>query len=133
MIKFTATIPDDIPQIERWIFYDTDHKDKMDGKWWLGGTILSCCAEDAGGPVMYLRIDKENDKVRMHIQFAPANEVSKIRVAGAFLDGLPRMIQTMHGMGFRELIFESCSKSLIRFMERFGFRAIGENQFVRAI
>ena len=133
MIKFTPTIPDDIEQIERWIAWDDDHRGKVTGKWWLEGNVLSCCAEDRGGPVMYLRIDRESDRVRMHIQFAPANEVSKIRVAGAFIDGLPRMKFQMKKMGFREIVFESCSKPLVRFMEKFGFRAIGEGNFASAL
>lgn len=133
MIKFTATIADDIPQIQRWIDADDDHREKMDGKWWLQGSVLNCCAEDKAGPVMYLRIDRESDRVRLHIQFAPTNEVSRIRVAGAFIDGLPRMLSTMKGMGFRELVFESCSKPLVAFMSRFGFRAISEREFVRPL
>lgn len=131
MIRFRPAIVDDVPQILSWISADLDHAGKMSAEWWLAGSILSCCAEDAAGSVMYLRIDRELSKARMHIQFAPHREVSKIRVAGAFIEGLPRMAQTMKDMGFGSLVFESVSPSLIGFMGKMGFSPAGGNDFVR--
>jgi len=131
MIRFTATLVDDLPEIQRWIDADADHAGKMEAPWWRGGDVLNCCAEDEHGPVMYLRIDKEKDKVRMHIQFAPTNEVSKLRVAGAFIEGLPRMILSMKKLGFSAIVYESTSQSLIRFMWRMHFVPLGENQYLR--
>lgn len=131
MIHFTPTVTADSERIRRWIDKDPDHAGKSSPEWWTKGTVLSCCAEDQAGPVMYLRIDKEEDKARMHIQFAPQNEVSKLRVAGAFIDGIPRMLSSMKHLGFSGLIFKSTSASLIRFMGRMGFVSIGDDDFVR--
>jgi hypothetical protein len=121
MIRFTPTSIYDLPQIGEWISADLDHAGKMSSEWWMQGTILSCCAEDAGGPVMYLRIDREYPNARLHIQFAPAQQVSKIRVASAFIEGIPRMAKTMKDYGYLGMVFESCSESLVKFMERMKF------------
>lgn len=70
---------------------------------------------------MYLRLDKEAEFVRMHIQFAPENEVNRVRVARVLFDGIPRMISTLEAWAYQGIIFESQSPSLVAFMDRMKF------------
>lgn len=132
MIRFDEIIPDDLPQIGEWIEAEPDHKGKMTPLWWMQGTVLSCCAEDDRGPVMYLRIDREGDWARLHIQFGPQHQVSKLRVAGAFIEGIPRMADTMANYGFKALVFASTSDSLIGFMRKMGFVPSGGCDYLRS-
>lgn len=133
MIRFRQTTGMDIPQLAEWILADEDHRGKMTADWWLKGDILNCGVEDGHGVVMYMRFDKDDDRSRVHIQFALEIVVSKMRVAAAFLEGLPRMATTLSQMGFGPMIFESVSPPLIAFMGRMGFTHEKGNEFVRAV
>lgn len=124
MIKFTPAIVDDIAEIAEWISADPDHQNKnIPANWFLTGNdcILSTCIEDKSGPVMYLRIDTENDRARLHVQFAPPNQVSKIRTAKVLLEALPVVNLEMKKKGFKGLLFESTCPSLIAFMNKLKF------------
>lgn len=131
MIEFVCIEPGDLAQIQRWIDSDQDHRGKMDAMWWTESNLLNCRVKDEHGSVMYLRVDEEQEKVRLHIQFAPQNEVSKMRVAAAFIDGFPRMLQTIKNMGYAGIVFESTSSSLIHFMRRMGFEPCGGQDYLR--
>lgn len=132
MIRFEPSIADDLPRIAEWIDADGDHRGRMEPNWWLEGTVLSCCAKDDNGPVMYLRMDREGDRARMHIQFAPEKQVSKMRVASAIIDGIPRMVETMANFGFKALVFDSISSPLINFMtKKMGFIWAGGDDYLR--
>lgn len=121
MVKFYASIPDDIPQIKEWIEADPDHAGKVEPVWWLTGmSHLSFGLEDEKGPVLYGRVDKEEDVARLHIQFAPQHQVSRRRVARGILKGLPVLLEYLK-KEFKAVLFESRSPELVGFMKNMGF------------
>lgn len=124
-MKFIESTSDDIDQLEEWIAQDPYHKDCLDPLWWLTGvegSFLCFCLQDSHGPTMYVRTDKENDLLRLHIQFGPESEVSKHRVVKSIIRGWPQLEYIRKQEQMKGFIFRSKSKSLINFMEaKFGF------------
>lgn len=125
MIKFTSTQVDDQPMILRWMESDPYHcinATITGSEWWLTGMgLLSGCIEDAHGPAMFFRFDREDNLVRLHTQFGPENEVSKRRVVKVIMEALPALRTKALEYGGRGFIFESTSPLLIRFMYSIGF------------
>ena len=132
MISFTPSIVDDLPEIERWIAADPDHCDRMPPEWWITGSdcIVACCVSDQSGPCMYIRIDEEEEYARLHVQFAPESEVPKRRIASTLLEGFPVVATLVSQKGFKGLVSESRSESLIKFMTKIGFKFLKENDYV---
>lgn len=130
-MRFTSSTLDDIEQLTEWIEHDPYHKDCLDPLWWLTGQgVLSYCIQDSRGPVFYARLDCENSFLRLHTQFAPLSEVSKLRVVKGLLWALPRMGLVAIQNECVAFIFKSTSPELIRFMERkFGFVSIGNDDY----
>lgn len=128
-MKFSESTPNDIEQLTEWIKHDPYHKDCLIPEWWLTGDgLLSYCIQDSQGPTMYVRIDKENDLMRLHCQFAPETEVSKSRVVKSLLWALPRMEVFAKQQQLKGFVYKSTSPSLIQFMQiRFGFTPIGSD------
>ena len=125
MIKFSPTILDDQSTVLRWMTADPYHSSQatITGPgWWLTGQgLLSGCIEDAHGPAMFFRFDREDNLVRLHTQFGPENEVSKRRVVKVIMEALPALRTKALEYGSRGFIFESTSPLLIRFMYSIGF------------
>lgn len=122
-VQFRATKLFDTVILADWIEQDIFHFGKMKAGWWLPttGNLLACCVEDEKGPVMYLRVDADMDKVRLNIQFAPEEQVSKRRVVRAVLDGFPRLVEVAKSYKVKGMIFESVNEPLIQFMKSQGF------------
>ncbi len=133
-IKFVSTTEKDVPHLTGWIETDPYHKDCLDPYWWLTGCggVLSYRIEDSQGPTMYARMDEEERLMRLHCQFGPESEVSKIRTIKSLLWAIPRMeyfAKTRHLEGF---IYRSVSPSLIKFMEaKFRFVATSNDDYVK--
>jgi hypothetical protein len=66
--------------------------------------------------------------VRMHIIFAPETVVSRLRIAKAIYVALPLVIQHIKKDGLDGIIFDSVSSGLIKFLGRFGFKAVEGTQ-----
>jgi hypothetical protein len=130
-MKFTNTLESDIEQLTEWIAVDPYHKDFLSPRWWLTGAeyALTCfCAQDETGPVIYVRLDKENDLLRFHAQFGPESEVSKSRVAKAIIKGIPVLEQYAKAEKLKGLVYKSTSETLIQFLQiSFGFTPTGAN------
>ena len=130
MISFSPTILEDQPQIARWSAADPYHCDKAiiaGPGWWAMGSsdaLAAFCVEDEGGPTMYVRLDQEESLLRVHIQFAPENEVDKKRVIKTILQGLPVFSSFAKNRNMTGLISESTSPSLIEFMKKIGFELL---------
>ena len=128
MINFVNTIVDDEPQILEWMQADPYHSSKVDVMergWWLTGANcqLAGAVDDESGPVLYYRFDEEGSLVRMHTQFGPPEQVSKQRVVQAISDAIAVVSVLFKEQGFKGIVFESTSGSLIRFMSKLGFKA----------
>jgi hypothetical protein len=131
----SPSTPDDIEQLTEWIKNDPYHKDCLDPLWWLTGQgVLSYCIQDNRGPTMYVRIDLDMLALRIHTQFAPLAEVSKVRVVRSLLWALPRMKPVAVQNGCNSYVFNSTSPDLIEFMKKkFGFVSVGGGDYAASI
>ena len=128
-MNFSPTDGNDLEQLQEWILKDPYHKDHP-ADWWLTGNgWLSCCLQDTTGPVFYLRFDREGEILRISTQFAPIEEVSRIRVAKAILKTFPKFIEAMR-IKFKGIVFESTSPELTGFMEKIGFKKFEGNDYI---
>ena len=129
MMNFSPAVDSDLEQLKEWIDKDPWHKDQP-ADWWLTGNgYLSCVLQDQTGPVFYLRFDQEDELLRMSTQFAPEEEVSKMRVAKAILKTFPKFIEAMRPK-FKGIIFESTNPTLIGFMAKLGFEKVEGRNYV---
>lgn len=133
-MKLVPSSEDDIERLSRWIKYDPYHKDCLDPNWWLTGAgLLSFCFHDDEGPVAYVRLDAKNEDgfIRLHTQFAPRDEVSKVRLVEAMLRFIPILQYMCRKQGGNGIIFQSVSLSLIEFMKnKFGFQPAGGDDYI---
>lgn len=117
-----------------WITADPYHKDCLDPFWWLTGQgFLSYKIKDDEGTTMYVRTEKEDDLLRLHVQFAPEKEVNKKRVVESMLWAIPKMELLAKHEGLKGLVYKSTNPPLIRFLERRGFQAVGNNDHLLGI
>jgi hypothetical protein len=130
-MKFTESTENDVRQLAEWIQNDPYHRDCLDPYWWLTGQgLLSFCIQDSNGPVMYVRLDKDGELLRLHTQFAPESEVSKLRVIKSILRSLPKIELIARAYGLKGFIFKSTSLSLINFMRnKFGFIPVNSEDY----
>ena len=129
----TPTTREDIPQIQEWIEADSYHKD--DPNWTpesllTGNGELAFCLVDDKGPLCFVRLNAEGERLRLSTQFGPESEVSKKRlVTGLLSSGIPAIIEFGKQKGFRGIVFESFEPTLISFMEKQKFFAAGGNDY----
>ncbi len=130
-----TTVEADVPLIKHWMGADPRHSLEVrnSAEWLLTGNgLLSFCVADDKGPLCFVRLDSEDDMTRAAIQFGPESEVSKRRmVVGLMRMGLPAIIRFSKKEGFKGVIFESVSTSLIEFLKKnLGVcKAAGENDY----
>lgn len=125
MIKLIETVESDVEKIRAWIATDPFHnaESQHSPEWLLtGGGQLAFCIADDDGPLCFVRLDDEDNMLRLATQFGPESEVSKKRlVTGLLSAGIPAIIAFGKAHGFKGIIFESTSESLIAFMNKQGF------------
>lgn len=132
-MKFTPSTEQDIERLSDWIMRDPYHKNCLDPIWWLTGQgLLSYRIEDYKGVTMYARFDEDNQLLRLHCQFAPESEVSKLRVIKSIMWAIPRMEQFARQNNTRGLIYKSVNPNLIEFMKaKFGFVSSSDDDYVK--
>jgi hypothetical protein len=123
VLKLVPSVESDLPEIGVWIAEDPWHS-KMGDDFWLTGSdcFLAAKAVDAMGTVAYTRIEEEENRYRLHTQFAPEYVVSKRRVAAATIEFLQVISDLAKANGKQCLITESRSPSLIAFLKRVGWK-----------
>jgi hypothetical protein len=131
-MKFSPSTEQDTEQLSEWIKADIDlpHRN-VSPSWWLTGNgVLSYCLQDFKGPTMYVRLDKDKDMMRLHCQFAPVSEVSRMRVARSLLFALPRMREIAKKNNLKGFVYTSTNSDLICFMQTcFGFIPFGNDDY----
>jgi hypothetical protein len=115
MLSFIPTTVADALTIRAWIAADTYHAGQHEA-FYLEGSVAATKLEDSQGTVLFLRMDKETNGTRLHVQFAPAEIVSRLRVAKALMRSIPVVREKLGA-----LVTESVSPALIGFLERMGF------------
>lgn len=133
-MRITSSSEQDVEKLSQWIEADPYHKDCFDPTWWLTGSgILSFCLQDDIGPVAYVRLDEKDvdGLIRLHTQFAPIEEVSKLRLAKSMIWCVPVVQKFCKQNGGKGVIFQSVNSLLIEFMKKkFNFEEFGQDNFV---
>ena len=129
-IKFSPVSEEDLPQLTEWITADQWHRGGP-APWWISpDSVVTARLDDTKGPTMYIRINRDGERVRMNTQFAPESVVSKRRVVIAITDALPRIGEVMRHQEATGIVFSSESPLLIGFMSKYGFRSVGNDDFL---
>jgi hypothetical protein len=107
--------------IEEWIAKDPDHRGRVGSQYLLDGQGKASVyvIEDSEGPIMFVRQESEGNTTRLHTQFPPKDHR---RIVEALNEAFPIVSLDARDRGFKEIVFESNSMALIRYMSRFGFR-----------
>ncbi len=134
MIELKPTTHEDFPQIQEWIDADPYHRDDPD---WTPESLLTghgeltFCLVDDQGPLCFVRLNSEGERLRLSTQFGPEEEVSKKRlVTGLLSKGIPAIIKFGQDKGFKGIVFESFSPTLISFMEKQNFMLDKDNDYI---
>jgi hypothetical protein len=123
MITFEAVTQASLPRLADWIQQDEYHKTQNLEDWLMTpALVLQCWLHDDQGPVMYVMTERDDDFLRIHIQFGPENEVSKRRIVRALFGGWPKFLPVMKEQQAQGIWFTSKSPTLIHFMDKFGFK-----------
>jgi hypothetical protein len=132
-MRLTETLPGDIPQIQDWIDADPFHKDDPD--FYAEGLLTGCgalafCVVDDDGPLCFVLLTPEGDRLRLATQFAPEEQVSKRRlISGLLSTGIPAILIFAKDKGYKGVVFESVNASLINFMDKNGFKPAGGDDY----
>jgi predicted deacylase len=114
-VHFAPVTVADAQTIRTWIAADPHHAGQHEA-FYLEGSVAATKLEDEQGTVLFLRMDKEKEATRLHVQFAPAGIVSRLRVAKALVRSIPVVCKELGA-----LVAESQSLALVKFLERMGF------------
>lgn len=134
MIKLVASTVDDAKQIQAWTDVDQWHKGQNNPLWWVTGNgLLAFVLTDDKGPLCYVRLDREDKLVRLHTQFAPANEVGKLRLVRGMMKCIPIIVDIANKNKAEGVVFSSSSPTLVAFMRnKFGFELAQDGDYVLA-
>lgn len=133
MITFNPSTADDLNQLDLWIAHDPYQFHQGQPEWWLSGaesSLLSFRLEDNIGPLTYVRLDEEDEYIRIHTQFAPETTVSKRRLVVGMIHAVKVLIEAYKNEGKKGLVFNSINSSLYTFMNKhLGFKSIGNDNY----
>jgi len=115
MIIRTLT-ENDKPLLAEWIAAEPDHKYSTP-EFYFEPQTKAVIYEDESGPVFAVRY---SSALRIDIEFSPT--AGKDRIREALKTGFPDVAATAQAQGFKEMVFNSVSKTLIAFTRLFGFR-----------
>jgi hypothetical protein len=115
-----ARLEEDSELLREWIAADPDHAGRTTAAGWLhpAAGVENLLLVDREGPLLFLRCA---NAMRLDIQFSPGN---RMRMAGALLSGLPWLAEQARDRGYAQMIYESRSPRLVKFLERIGFREV---------
>lgn len=120
--KLRAATAEDREQLLRWIAGDSDHRETTAPAFFYEREPgVECMAlEDERGTVLYFRLTRQ---LRVDVQFGPTRTRGDLaRNRAALKEGFSWLLIRAQQAGYRQLIFRSTVRPLIRFCERwFGF------------
>jgi hypothetical protein len=134
MINHRDASEQDRKQLKEWIdaspdshkvsedfWIDKDDADKEKG-------VKKVVVEDENGKMFHLRIE---NVMRVYIQFPPDAEIDPERMKAALEGSFKTIVGNGIRLGYKEMIFDSVSKPLIRFFRKFGFKKLDNTFGVR--
>jgi len=106
---------------------DLWHEGQPSEFWLTGNGILTFTLNDEEGVVCYVRLDDEAPFVRLHTQFLSEGKCSKRRLVIAMIDAFKVVIPHLVERGFKGIVAESISPTLIAWLQKQGFVAVDES------
>lgn len=135
-MKLEPALDEDLRQIADWIGKDPYHQQQA-ADFWLTGTsgVLACKVVDGIGTCAYVKVEDKGDGIwYMHVQFAPEDEVSPMRMAKRIIEFMKTFMVMAKANNVRYLVTDSISPRLVAFMtHKLEFEPIGDNQFRRKV
>jgi len=104
----------DRPQVEEWVRAEPTHPNNT-FEWYSEAGTKAVVVEDEEGPVL---VAKFTPCLRMDTDFSKS---SPERIRQAIVSGLQDMEAQAKAQGFKEIVFESSSPSLIAFCKKLGY------------
>ncbi len=117
MITLRTVEEKDKALLAEWIAAEPDHTFSTPEFYYTPGT-KSVVYEDEQGPVCVVRY---SPVLRLDMEFAPG--IDKSRIKEAMKSQLPEIAEQARSQGFKELLFDSVAKPLIKFCQYMGFSA----------
>lgn len=119
MLKYRPVTEDDREKLVEWIAADADHCEKCDPDFWLKPEegVRLFAVQDEQDDVFFVRAE---NVMRLHIQFCSVSE--RKRLAKAIDEFTPMIAEGARQQKYKQLIFESIFKPLIRFLSKRGFK-----------
>lgn len=133
MITFRPTEIQDLVMVTGWTLQDPVHKNIAPAFWTepaVENKHVCYVIEDEEGPVIFVRQEREGNNLRLHTQFPPD---SRKRVAASLERAYPFVKEWALEHKIEAIVFESESPTLIRFMARFGFKAVLRHQLQESL
>ncbi len=120
MLKYRPVLESDRAKLAEWIAADPDHAGKCDPDFWLKPEdgVRLFVVQDEVGDVFFVRGE---NLLRLHLQFCPVSE--RKRLAKAIDEFTPLIAHGARKQHYKQLIFESVFKPLIRFLSKRGFHS----------
>jgi hypothetical protein len=116
-LKYRPTSELDKALLEDWVLADDDHRDTTHPHFFLPQDRTNCFAvEDDKGPVFFVRAESV---LRLHIQFAPKSEWRRLAKT---IDLFAEQIKNDAKYSYKQIIFESTSPGLVKFLSKRGYR-----------
>ena len=110
--------------LSEWIAADPYHTGQTADDWLRAKPgVENLLVIDKEGPLIFLRC---SNAMRIDMQFAPnsSREIRR-RIGMALASGLPWLAAQARSRNYREMIFESRSPGLVKYLQGMGFRASG--------
>lgn len=129
MINHRETNEEDRKQLTEWIAASPEsHQVPTD--FWVDKEIgvKKFAIEDESGKVFHLRVE---NVMRVYVQFPPEGTVDPERTKAALTESFKTIAGNGIRLGYKEMIFDSTSKALIRFFRKFGFKKLDDTFGVR--
>ena len=115
----------DLPKLQKWVDADLQHKNVLPPEFWIPSENTDerkgtkCLAiENDKGVMFFLRLE---NVMRVYVQFPPDGEYNPEEMKEALESSFRFIAPGAKKIGYKEMIFNSVSKSLIRFFRKFGF------------
>src|ERR1700677_4187886 len=108
-------VPQDRPQIEKWVAAEPTHQNNTWDWYDEAGTKTVVFEDDAGGVL----VAKFTPCLKIDVDFA--GDAEPPRIARALSEALSEMGEQAKQQGFKQVSFDSQSPKLIAFCERLGF------------
>lgn len=121
---------DDLKQLQKWTEADSTHKDLLPAEFWLPSIDaegkkelgVKCLAvEGPSGVKFYLRME---NVMRVYVQFPPEGEYDPEDMKQALETSFRFVASGAKKIGYKSMVFNSVSKSLIHFFSKFGFTEV---------